>query len=97
MDMNELIVYMEQAMVDGQLNMTLLRDLADNLDKRNYMGEVLSDDEDIQEIMRQMQLAREAADSPDAIDVHYAEMEEKLTEKGQDQSRSRNRIYRRRI
>jgi hypothetical protein len=74
---------MEQAMVDGQLNMTLLRDLADNLDKRNYMGEVLSDDDDIQEIMRQMQLAREAADSPDAIDVHYAEMEEKLTEKGQ--------------
>lgn len=85
MDMNELIVYMEQAMVDGQLNMTMMRDLADNLDKRNYMGEVLSDDEDIQEIMRQMQMAREAADSPDAIDVHYAEMDEKLTEKTQDQ------------
>lgn len=83
MDITELIAYMEKAMVEGQLNMTMLRDLADGLDKRNYMGEVLKDDEDVMEIMRQMQLAREAADSPDAIETHYAEMEEKLTEKSQ--------------
>lgn len=81
MDMSELVVYMEKAMVDGQLNMTMLSNLAKDLDKHNYMGEVLSEDEDVREIMRQMQLAREAADSPDAIETHYAEMDEKLAEK----------------
>jgi len=83
MDITELITYMEKAMVDGQLNMTKLRDLADGLEKTNYMGEVLGADEDVMEIMRQMQLAREAADPQEAIETHYAEMDEKLTEKAQ--------------
>jgi nucleoside diphosphate kinase len=82
MDLSELVEHMEKAMVDGQLNMTRLRDLAGDLNKHNYMGEVLSEDEDVREIMRQMQLAQ--AD-PETIETHYAEMDEKLAEKGKAQ------------
>lgn len=80
-DIEDLILYMEDAMVDGELSMKRLASLADGLDKRNMMGDVLSEDEDVMEIVRQMQMAREAADSPEAIEEHYSEMTEKLSEK----------------
>lgn len=80
-EIEDLILYMEDAMVDGELSMQRLSSLADGLDKRNMMGDVLSEDEDVAEIVRQMQMAREAADSPEAIDEAYSEMTEKLSEK----------------
>jgi len=59
--------------------MTMMKKLADSLDKHNYMSEGFSDDADVLEIMKQMQLAREAGDAP--IEPYYQEMENKLSEK----------------
>ena len=80
-DIEDLILYMEDAMVDGELSIKRLAALADGLDKRNMMGDIITEDEDVAEIVRQMQMAREAADSPEAIDDHFSEMTEKLAEK----------------
>lgn len=82
MDLSELVQHMEKSMVDGQLSMTRLRDLESQLERHNYMGEVLSEDEDVREIMRQMQLAQ--AD-PESLETHYTEMDEKLSEKANNQ------------
>jgi len=80
-DIEELIVYMEDAMVNGELNMKRLQNLADGLDKHNIMSEVFNDDDDVMDIVRQMELAGEKADSPQAIEEMYAKMEENLQEK----------------
>jgi len=79
MDLDELVVFMQKSMEDGELNMTMMKKLADRLDKHNYMSEGFSDDADVLEIMKQMQLAREAGDAP--IEPYYQEMENKLSEK----------------
>jgi len=79
MDLDELVVFMQKSMEDGELNMTMMKKLADSLDKHNYMSEGFSDDADVLEIMKQMQLAREAGDAP--IEPYYQEMENKLSEK----------------
>ncbi len=86
MDMNELVVYMEKAMVDGELNMTVLRDLADRIDKNVYSGYESTEDSDIQDIIRQMQIAHEAADSAEDIDTYYEEMNEVLSEKAKERA-----------
>lgn len=82
-EIEELIMYMEDAMVNGELNMTRLQGLADGLDKHNMMSEVFSEDEDVLEIVRQMELASEKADSQEAIDELFTHREEKLQEKQQ--------------
>ena len=79
MDLGELVTFMQKSMEDGELNMTMMKKLADSLDKHNYMSEGFSDDADVLEIMKQMQLAREAGDAP--IEPYYQEMENKLSEK----------------
>lgn len=80
-NIEELIVYMEDAMVNGELNMKRLQNLADGLDKHNIMSEVFNDDDDVMDIVRQMELAGEKADSPQVIEEMYTKMEEKLQEK----------------
>lgn len=82
MNLDELVTYMQKSMEDGELNLTMMKSLADSLDKHNYMSEGFSDDADVLEIMKQMQLAREAGDAP--IEQYYQEMENKLSEKPAD-------------
>lgn len=79
MDLDELVVFMQKSMEDGELNMTMMKNLADSLDKHNYMSEGFSDDADVLEIMKQMQMARESGDG--TIETYYQEMDTKLSEK----------------
>jgi len=83
MDLDELVVFMQKSMEDGELNMTMMKNLADSLEKHNFMGEGFSDDADVLEIMKQMQMAREAGDG--MIEPYYQEMDNKLSEKPQEQ------------
>lgn len=83
MDITNLITYMDQAMIDGQVNMTMLSNLVKGLESHSGMGEGLTPDADVLDIMRQMQEAREAADPQSAIETHYDEMDKKLAEKNQ--------------
>lgn len=86
MDLDELVTFMQKSMEDGELNMTMMKNLADSLDKHNYMSEGFSDDADVLEIMKQMQLAREAGDMP--IEQYYEEMDSKLSEKSAEEKPS---------
>ena len=83
MDLDELVVFMQKSMEDGELNMTMMKNLADSLDKHNYMSEGFSDDADVLEIMKQMQMAREAGDG--LIEQYYHEMDSKLSEKPEEE------------
>jgi hypothetical protein len=78
MEMTELVAYMQKANEDGELNMTMMNDLAKSLYANTYIGKQ-DEDPDVLEIMKQMQLAREDHDG--AVDEYFVEMEGKLAEK----------------
>ena len=78
MEMTELVTYMQKANEDGELNMTMMNNLAKTLYANTYIGKQ-EEDPDVLEIMKQMQLAREDHDG--AVEDYFVEMEEKLAEK----------------
>jgi len=85
MDLDELVVFMQKSMEDGELNMMTMKNLADNLDKHNYMGEGYSNDPEVEEVMRMMQKAREAGDGD--IDSYLEEMETHRAEKTETETK----------
>jgi hypothetical protein len=86
MDLNELVGYMQKSMEDGELNMAVLTGLADKLDKHNYMNVSYSDNDDINEIMKQFELARNQEES--VMEQIYQDMDNNLSEKHSQQKQS---------
>jgi len=82
-DLNELVELMQKSMIDGELNLTMMKKLIIDVDKHNFMGESFSDDPDVLEIIEQMQRAQEAGEG--VIEPYYQEMENKLSNKVQDE------------
>jgi len=76
--LEDLIGYMEDAMVDGDLNMKRLQQLARDIEKRNRSFESISDEAEVLDVVRQMQEAREVLDSPEAVDEKFREMENSI-------------------
>jgi hypothetical protein len=79
MDLTELVGVIEQASVDGEVNSKNLDQVLSAMEKANAVSPQYSEDDDVLEIVRQMQLAREAADNPEALEQHFNEMEQKTS------------------
>ena len=82
-DLGDLIVYVDQASVDGEFHMNKFDDLLGILEEADSLSPEFREDQDVLEIMQAMQAAREASDSPEALDERYEEFSRKLDEQKQ--------------
>ena len=82
-DLGDLIVYIDKASVDGEFHMNKFDDLLGILEEADSLSPEYREDQDVNEIMQAMQSAREAADSPEALDEKYTEFTRQMAEKDQ--------------
>lgn len=79
MDLSDLVVLMQEAMEDGDLDLTMMRKLADTLDKTGESRLSVSGNSDVLDVMEQIEKARTAGEG--SIESIYQEMDTKLSEK----------------
>lgn len=84
-DLGDLIVYVDQASVDGEFHMNKFDDLLGILEEADSLSPQYREDQDVLEIMEAMQDAREAVDDPAALEDKYTEFTKKLTDEDDDQ------------
>jgi len=73
-DLQDLIIYIDKASVDGEFHMDKFDELLRTLEQADAISPQMSEDQDVLDIVKQMQMARETLDSPEAIESHYTEM-----------------------
>jgi len=73
-DLNDLITFVDQASVDGEFQMSKFDELLRAMEQSEAVSPQYSEDEDVLDIVKQMQMAREAADSPEAMEQHFEEL-----------------------
>jgi membrane protease subunit (stomatin/prohibitin family) len=74
-DLQDLVVLIDLASVDGEFQEEKFDDLLRALEGSGAHTPEISEDEDVLQIMREMQMASEAADSPETVEERLKEME----------------------
>jgi hypothetical protein len=80
-DLSDLIVYIDKASVDGEFHLNKFDDLLGVLEESDSLSPEYREDQDVNDIMQALQSAREAADSPEALEQKYTEFTSKMAEK----------------
>jgi hypothetical protein len=80
-DLQDLIIYIDKASVDGEFSMEKFGQVLNALEEADSLAPEFREDQDVLEIMKAMQQAREAADSPEAIEQRYSEMTRQMEER----------------
>ena len=81
MDLQELISYVEKSSIDGEFHEDKFNELLRVMEESGSLSPVYKEDQDVMEIMKAMQQAREAADSPEAMEQKFVEMSKSMREK----------------
>ena len=79
-DMEDLVVFVDECFIDGEFNTAKMKEMQDVFN-RPGLDRMKDDDQDITEIMKQFEQAREARDNPDAIDEKYRALNSQMEEK----------------
>ena len=85
-DLQELIVYVDKASVEGEFHMDKFDELLRTLEEADAISPDYAEDEDVLDIMNAMQRAREASDSPDAMEEQFKEMSQRITHSKEEDS-----------
>jgi len=83
-DLQDLIIYIDKASVDGEFHMDKFDELLRTLEQADAISPQFAEDQDVLDIVKQMQMAREAADSPEAIEARFAEMNRQMEAKSRE-------------
>ncbi len=81
LDLQELIIYIDKASVDGEFQISKLDDLLGALEEADSLAPEMREEQDVLDIVAMMQKAHEAADSPGAIENQFNELTNKLEAK----------------
>jgi hypothetical protein len=84
-DLQDLIIYIDRASVDGEFHMDKFDELLRTLEQADAISPQMSEDQDVLDIVRQMQLAREAADSPEVIEARFTEMNRNMEARSREE------------
>ncbi len=77
-DLQDLLIYIDKASVDGEFHLDKFDELLRTLEQADAISPQMREDDDVLEIVRQMQLAREAADNPEVIEARFSEMNRQM-------------------
>ncbi|MHC1783626.1 MAG: hypothetical protein AB9891_12880 [Anaerolineaceae bacterium] len=79
-DLQDLVVFIDNAFIDGEFNQAKMNEMLGVMDRQGLEhGRV--EDQDINDIMKQFEAAREAMDNPEALDHKYQELNDKMEAK----------------
>ena len=82
-DLQDLVIFIDNAFIDGEFSQEKMQEMLGVLDRQGLeRGRV--DDQDINEIMRQFEAAREAQDDPEAMDVEFQKLNETMESRRTD-------------
>jgi hypothetical protein len=81
LDLSELVTYIDTASVDGEFHMTKLDDILRAMEQAEAVSPQYSEDNDVLEIVKQMQMARETGEIAGILDTHLDETAEQLDNK----------------
>lgn len=84
-DLGDLIHYISNASVDGEFHMKKFDEILHTLGQADALSPQISEDSDVLDIVKQMQMAREAADSPEALEKHFSDMNREMAAKAREQ------------
>lgn len=80
-DLQDLIIYIDQASVDGEFHLDKFDELIRALEEADAASTEITEDQDVLDIVRAMQEAQAAADSPEALEEYYDEAARRLAER----------------
>jgi len=83
-DLQDLIIYIDKASVDGEFHMDKFDELLRTLEEAEAISPDYKEDKDVLEIMQAMQRAHEAADSPEAMEEEFKEMSQRIKPKKEE-------------
>ncbi len=85
-DLQDLIIYIDKSSVEGEFHLDKFDELLNALEESDSIAPGFKEDKDVTEIMKAMQQAREAADSPEALDRQFSEMSKRIKHEEKDGS-----------
>jgi len=77
-DLQDLIIYIDKASVDGEFHLDKFDELIRALEEAEAVAPGFKEDKDVQDIVLQMQKAREALDNPEAMEQQFAELSQRM-------------------
>ena len=83
-DLQDLIIYIDKASVDGEFHMDKFDEVIRALEEADASRTEYNEESDVLDIMRAMQQAREAGDSPEALESHYEELSRTMDQAGKE-------------
>lgn len=83
-DLQDLIAYIDRASVDGEFHEDKFDELLRAMEEAGSISPVYKEDQDVLEIMKAMQQARESSDSPEAIEEQFDQLSQSMRQKQQD-------------
>jgi hypothetical protein len=84
MDLGEVVNYVDRASVDGEFQMSKFDDVLRAMEKADAVSPQYTEEDDVLDIVRQMQMAREAADDPAALEQHFQDMNRQVENRGKE-------------
>jgi len=85
-DLQELIMYIDKASVDGEFHLDKFDELIHALEESDSIAPGISEDRDVQDIVTQMQKAREAMDDPKAMEQKFDELSQHMKQSQQEKT-----------
>lgn len=79
-DLQDLVIFIDNAYIDGEFNQAKINEMLGVLDRQG-MEHSKVEDQDINDIMKQFEIAREARDNPEVVDQIYQDLNEKMEAK----------------
>lgn len=80
-DLGDLITYVDRASVDGEFQMKKFDEIIRTLGQVQDLAPQSGEDPDVLEIMKQMEAASAASDSPEALNEHFNRLDQVLAER----------------
>jgi hypothetical protein len=85
-DLQDLIMYIDKSSVDGEFHMDKFDELIRTLEESDAVVPGIREDKDVQDIVVQMQKAREALDNPEAMNKQFDELSERMKQAEQEKT-----------
>lgn len=84
MDMEDVLKYIDKATVGDTFDEEKFNRLAQAMGEADSLGSVYKEDADVESIMKAMEQAHEAGDSPETLEEQYRALNEKMAQKQKD-------------
>lgn len=84
-DLGDLVTYVDKASVDGEFQMNKFDQVLNAMEEAENISPQYSEEQDVLDIVRQMQMAREAGDDPQVIEQHYEELNQRTKKTEQEE------------